>query len=98
MLLPSRSRAGRAAISEACKLAGTAKAEDGRAAAICCASPSLAVSNTALVISSTNNGMPSVRSTMSCLTLAGSSLLPMTRLIRASISGSPSRFSETVVT
>ena len=59
---PSRSSR---AISEACKLAGTARAEDGTAAAVWRASPSLSASNTAFVISSTNSGMPSVRSTMS---------------------------------
>ena len=39
------------------------------------AAPSPAASNTALVISSTNSGMPSVRSIMSCLMLAGSGLI-----------------------
>ena len=40
------------------------------------ASPSLSASNTALVISSTNSGMPSVRSIMSCrITFAGSELI-----------------------
>ena len=51
-----------------------------------CAASSLPASSTAFVISSTNSGMPSVRSTMSCLTLAGSDLLPVTRSIRAAIS------------
>ena len=64
--LAAPSRSSRA-IREACKLAGTAKAGDGIAAAACPAAPSLPASRTALVISSTNNGMPSVRSIMSCL-------------------------------
>jgi hypothetical protein len=72
---PSRSSS---AISETCRLAGTARAGGGTAAAVCCASPSLSASNTAFVISSTNNGMPSVRSTMSRLICAGSGLLPVT--------------------
>ena len=59
---PSRSSR---AISEACRLAGTARAGDGTAAAVCCASPSLSASSTAFVISSTNSGMPSVRSMIS---------------------------------
>jgi hypothetical protein len=45
---PSRSRR---AISEACKLAGTAKAGDGTAAAVRRAAPSLSASSTAFVIS-----------------------------------------------
>jgi hypothetical protein len=61
---PSRSSR---AISEACKLAGTARAGDGIAAAVCRASPSLPASSTAFVISSTNNGIPSVRSTISAV-------------------------------
>ena len=44
----------------------------------------LLASNTAFVISSTNSGMPSVRSMMSCRMFAGSALLPMTRSIIAS--------------
>ena len=59
---PSRSSR---AISEACKLAGTATAGDGAIEIACAAAASLPVSNTALVISSTNSGMPSVRSMMS---------------------------------
>ena len=39
-------------------------------------SPSLSASSTAFVISSTNSGMPSVRSTISAITSEGSSLLP----------------------
>jgi hypothetical protein len=45
------------------------------AAAVRSAAPSLPASSTALVISSTNKGMPSVRSTMSCLILAASELV-----------------------
>ena len=48
-------------------------------------SPSLSASNTAFVISSTNNGMPSVRSTMSRLIRAGSGLLPVTPSIGESL-------------
>ena len=59
---------------------------------------SLAASNTAFVISSTNSGMPSVRSTMSCLISAGSGLLPVTRSIIAAISRSPSRLRVRAVT
>ena len=51
----------------------------------------LPASNTAFVISSTNSGIPSVRSIMSNLMLAGSGLLPVTRSIMAAISQSPSR-------
>ena len=39
------------------------------------AAPSLSASSTAFVISSTNSGMPSVRSMMSCRMLAGSELV-----------------------
>ena len=73
------------------ELAGTARAGDGTAATVCRASPSLSASNTALVISSTNSGMPSVRSMMSCRMLAGSALLPATPSIMAAISRSASR-------
>ena len=38
-------------------------------------SPSLSASSTALVISSTNSGMPSVRSMMSCRMFAGRQLV-----------------------
>ena len=69
---PSRSSR---AISEACRLAGTASAGDGTAAAVCSAAPSLSASSTAFVISSTNSGMPSVRSMMSCRILAGNELV-----------------------
>ena len=74
---PSRSSR---AISEACRLAGTAMDGDGMAATRARPLSSLSASSTAFVISSTNNGMPSVRSIMSCLMLAGSSLLPVTRV------------------
>ena len=77
---PSRSSR---AISEACKLAGTARAGNGTAAAVCSAALSLPASSTALVISSTKRGIPSVRSAMSWRTLAGRSLLPTTRSIIA---------------
>src|SRR5262249_47907980 len=62
-------------MSEACRLAGTATAEDGTVAAVCRASLSLSASKTAFVISSTKRGMPSVRSMMSCLIPTGSALL-----------------------
>ena len=62
---PSRSSR---AISDACKLAGTARAGDGTAATVRRAAPSLSASSTAFVISSTNRGMPSVRSTISAIT------------------------------
>ena len=55
------------------------------------AAPSLSASSTAFVISSTNSGMPSVRSMMSCRILAGSDLFPTTPLIIAPMSRSPSR-------
>jgi hypothetical protein len=92
---PSRSRR---AISEACKLAGTARAADGTAAAMCRASPSPSASSTAFVISSTNSGMPSVRSTISAITSAGSSLFPTRRAMMAVASRSPSRLSTRLVT
>ena len=91
---PSRSSR---AISEACRLAGTARDGDGTAAALF-AAPSLSASSTALVISSTNRGMPSVRSMMSCRILAGSGLLPTTPSMMASMSCSPSRLSVRHVT
>jgi hypothetical protein len=54
---------------------------DLRADRVRCAAPSLPASNTALVISSTNKGIPSVRSMTSCRMLAGmsSSLTPLPR-------------------
>ena len=92
---PSRSSR---AISEACKLAGTARAEDGTAAAVRRASPSLSASSIALVISSTNSGMPSVRSMISCRRAAGSNLLPTMRSINAPTWRSVSRLMVRAVT
>jgi hypothetical protein len=85
-------------MSDACRLAGTASAGERTAAAVRRASPSLSASRTAFVISSTNSGMPSVRSMMSCRTLAGRSLLPATRSIIAPISRSASRLIVSMVT
>ena len=62
------------------------------------ASPSLSASSTAFVISSTNRGMPSVRSTISAITSAGSSLLPTRRSMIVAASRSPSRLSVKLVT
>ena len=70
----------------------------GTAAAVRSAAPSLPASSTAFVISSTNSGMPSVRSMMSCRMFAGRSLLPATRSIMAAISRSPSRLIVSAVT
>ena len=92
---PSRSSR---AISDACKLAGTAMAVGGTAAVVRRASPSLSASNTAFVISSTNSGMPSVRSTISAITSAGSSLFPTSRATMTAASRSPSRLSVKLVT
>ena len=92
---PSRSSR---AISDACKLAGTARAGDGTAATVRRAAPSLSASSTAFVISSTNSGMPSVRSTISASTSAGSALFPARRAIMAAASRSPSRLSVRLVT
>ena len=64
---PSRSSR---AINEACRLAGTTKHGDGIVATSARARLRSSASNTAFVISSTNSGMPSVRSTMSCLILS----------------------------
>ncbi len=64
---------------------------DGIVATALSAARSPPASKTAFVISSTNSGMPSVRSIMSCLTVANSGLLPVTRSIIAAISRSPSR-------
>ena len=61
-------------------------------------SPSLSASSTAFVISSTNRGMPSVRSTISAITSAGSSLLPTRRSMMVAASRSPSRLSVRLVT
>jgi hypothetical protein len=78
-------------MSHACRLAGTAKAGGGTAAAVCRAALSLSASKTAFVVSSTNRGMPSVRSIMSCLTLGESSLFPVMLSMMAALSRSPSR-------
>ena len=86
------------AISEACRLAGTASAGDGTAAALRRASLSPSASSTAFVISSTNRGIPSVRSTISAITSAGSSLFPTRRSMMLAASRSPSRLSVRVVT
>ena len=85
-------------MSEACRLAGTARPGtelQRQSAAPRSRSPA---SSTALVISSTNSGMPSVRSMMSCRTLAGSDLSPMTRSIIALTSRSASRLMVRAVT
>ena len=50
-------------------------------------------SSTAIVISSTKRGMPSVRSTISAITSAGSSLLPTRCAMMTRASRSPSRLS-----
>ena len=63
--LGSTSRSSRA-ISDACRLAGTASAEEGMFAIVRPASPSPSASRIAFVISSTNSGTPSARSTTSC--------------------------------
>src|SRR5215469_14644532 len=70
-------------MSEAYRLAGTASVGDGTAAIARAAAVSLPASSTALVISSTNKGIPSVRSMMSCRMLADSWLSPTTRSIMA---------------
>ena len=85
---PSRSSR---AMSEACRLAGTASAGDGTAAIARSAAVSPPASNTALVISSTNKGIPSLRSMMSCRMFADSSLLPTMRSTIAPASCSASR-------
>ena len=94
---PRGARSSRA-ISDACKLGGTATAGDEASEIACAAAASLPASKTALVISSTNSGMPSVRSMMSWRTLAASSLLPTTWSITASISRCVSRLSVTALT
>jgi hypothetical protein len=91
---PSRSSR---AMSEACRLAGTASAGDGTAASARSVAVSLPASNIALVISSTNKGIPSVRSMMSCRMLADSRLLPTMRSIMAPASRSASRLMMMVV-
>ena len=58
---------------QACRDRQSARTEPRRR---CCrASPSLSASSTAFVISSTNSGMPSVRSIMSCRILCGERLI-----------------------
>jgi hypothetical protein len=71
---------------------------DGTAAAIRHAAPPPSASRTDLVISSTNSGMPSVRSTISAITSAGSSLFPTRCAMMAAVSRSPSRLSAKLVT
>ena len=71
---------------------------DGTAAIARAAAVSLPASSTALVISSTNKGIPSVRSMMSCWMLADSCLLPTMRSIMALASCSASRLMMRVVT
>src|SRR5262245_4423731 len=92
---PSRSSR---AMSEACRLGGTPSAGDGIAATARAAAVSLPASSTALVISSTNKGIPSVRSMMSCRMLADGSLLPTMRSIMAPTSCSASRLIMRAVT
>ena len=60
--------------------------------------PSSPASSTAFVISSTNRGMPSVRSMMSCRMFAGSELVAATRSIMASTSRRVSRLIVRAVT
>jgi len=92
---PSRSSR---AISDACRLSGIARAGDGTAATVRRAAPSLSASITAFVISSTNSGMPSVRSTIPAITSAGSPWFPTRRAMMAVASRSPSRLSVRLVT
>ncbi len=92
---PSRSSR---AINDACKVAGTADAREGTAATARSASPSPSASSTAFVISSTNRGIPSVRSMISCRMFAGSGLLPTTWSIMASTSRCASRLRVRAVT
>ena len=72
--------------------------EDGTAATVRRAALSLSASSTAFVISSTNRGMPSVRSMMSCRIFAGSPLLPATRSMMMAMSRSASLFIVSAVT
>ena len=87
---PGPSRSSRA-INDAWRLAGTRMDGDGIVATALSAARSPPASRPAFVTSSTNSGMPSVRSIMSCLTVANGGLLPVTRSILAAISRSPSR-------
>jgi len=92
---PSRSSR---AINEAWRLAGTVE-EGGRIdPAVRSLDCSLSASRIAFVISSTNSGMPSVRSMMSCLIFWSSVLSPATRSIIAAISRRPSLFNARAVT
>ena len=92
---PSRSSR---AMSDACKLAGTGRVGNAAAARARSAESSRPASSTALVISSTNSGMPSVRSIMSSRTFAGSALSLTRWSIMASISRCPSRLMVRAVT
>jgi hypothetical protein len=83
---------------EACKLAGTASAGLGTMAIASAAALKLSASSNAFVISSTNSGMPSVRSMMSCRMFARSGLLPAIRSIIAFTSRRVSRLRVTAVT
>ena len=83
------------AISEACRLAGTARLGTEPPQPSAAASPS--ASSTAFVISSTNSGMPSVRSMISAMS-AGRTLLPARRSMMVAVSRCPSRLSVRVVT
>src|SRR5262249_2245025 len=77
----------RLALRDLCKLAFKRLGDAGvQCATTRSATFSLSASSTASVISSTNKGMPSVRSMMSSRTVAGRCLLPTTRSITASIS------------
>ena len=78
-------------MSEACKLAGTSRAGGGITAIACSAARWLSASSTAFVNSSTNSGIPSVRSMISSRTLSASDLLPTTPSIMALTSRCPSR-------
>ena len=85
-------------LSEACRLAGRQRTAMEQRRPVRCASPSPSASNTAFVISSTNSGMPSVRSMMSCRMFDGMSLLPLTPSIMAAMSRSLRRLMATNVT
>jgi hypothetical protein len=84
---PSRSSR---AISDACKLAGTAWAGERAVAAVTRVAHSLSASSTAFVISSTNRGIPSVRSKISAITSVGSSLFSTSLAMIAAASRAPS--------
>ena len=92
---PSRSSR---AISDACRLAGTAGTGGGTAPSVRCASPSPSASSTAFVISSTNRGIPSDRSTICVITFPGRFLFPARLVMIAATSRSPSRLSIRLVT